>query len=144
MTSLIPASLEDEQAANDADPNNLSIRTVVEEGMSAPSRSPFYTLSSFVDGKNPNNVRGGYKAAINNPNNSEEIKDQARKDLESLDNDLEEAGVSTSGTKGNSESAEGKNMGNFLGGHKANLKNPNTSDEAKEHSEQILKEHDAL
>ncbi|KAF9498287.1 hypothetical protein BDN71DRAFT_1443610 [Pleurotus eryngii] len=101
-------------------------------------------MSDVTKGKNPSNVRGGYKAVMNNPKNSEDIRDQARKDLESLDNDLEEAGVDASGTTDSSESADGKNMGNFLGGHKANLKNPNTSDEAKEHSEQILKEHDAL
>jgi len=32
------------------------------------------------------------------------------------------------------------NPGNVAGGHKANLNNPNTSDESKEHSEQVLKE----
>ncbi|KAI5123632.1 hypothetical protein M0805_003446 [Coniferiporia weirii] len=30
------------------------------------------------------------------------------------------------------------NTGNVAGGHKANLKNPNTSSEAKEHSRQVL------
>lgn len=32
------------------------------------------------------------------------------------------------------------NPGNVIGGHKANLNNPNTSDEAKEHSKQVLQD----
>ncbi|EJD42487.1 hypothetical protein AURDEDRAFT_168553 [Auricularia subglabra TFB-10046 SS5] len=34
----------------------------------------------------------------------------------------------------------GANPGNIAGGHKANLKNPNTSEESKEHSRQVLQE----
>ncbi|KAI4270785.1 MAG: hypothetical protein LQ337_006468 [Flavoplaca oasis] len=30
------------------------------------------------------------------------------------------------------------NPGNIVGGHKANLNNPNTSDEAKQHSKEVL------
>ncbi|KAI2480254.1 Conidiation-specific protein 6 [Pyrenophora tritici-repentis] len=30
------------------------------------------------------------------------------------------------------------NPGNVIGGHKANLNNPNTSDEAKQHSKEVL------
>lgn len=30
------------------------------------------------------------------------------------------------------------NPGNVVGGHKANLNNPNTSDEAKQHSKEVL------
>ncbi|EOD48357.1 conidiation-specific protein 6 [Neofusicoccum parvum] len=30
------------------------------------------------------------------------------------------------------------NPGNIIGGHKANLNNPNTSDEAKQHSKEVL------
>lgn len=33
------------------------------------------------------------------------------------------------------------NPGNVIGGHKANLNNPNTSDEAKQHSKQVIDEH---
>ncbi|RMZ70801.1 conidiation 6 [Pyrenophora seminiperda CCB06] len=32
------------------------------------------------------------------------------------------------------------NPGNVIGGHKANLNNPNTSDEAKQHSKEVLQE----
>jgi len=30
------------------------------------------------------------------------------------------------------------NLGNVIGGHKANLNNPNTSEEAKQHSKEVL------
>lgn len=33
------------------------------------------------------------------------------------------------------------NPGNVIGGHKANLNNPNTSDEAKQHSKQVIEDH---
>ncbi|CAI9630509.1 conidiation-specific protein 6 [Alternaria burnsii] len=32
------------------------------------------------------------------------------------------------------------NPGNVVGGHKANLNNPNTSDESKQHSKEVLQE----
>lgn len=34
----------------------------------------------------PNNVAGGYKATLNNPNTSEEAKERAHKKLEAMDN----------------------------------------------------------
>ncbi|KAI5844085.1 Conidiation protein 6-domain-containing protein [Tricharina praecox] len=39
-----------------------------------------------------------------------------------------------------SDSINQRSTGNVIGGHKANLKNPNTSEEAKEHSRQVLDE----
>ncbi|RPB01153.1 hypothetical protein L873DRAFT_1677896 [Choiromyces venosus 120613-1] len=35
---------------------------------------------------------------------------------------------------------EQKNLGNVIGGHKANIHNPNTSEEAKQHSKEVLEE----
>ncbi|EMD58522.1 hypothetical protein GGP41_005983 [Bipolaris sorokiniana] len=32
------------------------------------------------------------------------------------------------------------NPGNVIGGHKANINNPNTSDEAKQHSKEVLQD----
>jgi len=34
----------------------------------------------------------------------------------------------------------GKNPGNVVGGHKANIANPNTSEESKEHSHQVIQD----
>ncbi|KAF9793027.1 Conidiation protein 6-domain-containing protein [Thelephora terrestris] len=36
--------------------------------------------------------------------------------------------------------SSGNNPGNVIGGHKANLKNPNTSEESKEHSRSVLEQ----
>jgi len=36
---------------------------------------------------------------------------------------------------------EQKNLGNVIGGHKATLNNPNVSEEAKEHSREVLEEY---
>ncbi|KAI9063578.1 hypothetical protein FKP32DRAFT_1571456, partial [Trametes sanguinea] len=67
------------------------------------------------------------KAAISNPNNSEEAKERAQDRLR----DMEESGEL--------ESREA-HEDNVAIGHKATLSNPNTSEEAKERSAQTLEE----
>ncbi|OSD08078.1 hypothetical protein PYCCODRAFT_1473653 [Trametes coccinea BRFM310] len=76
---------------------------------------------------NPGNVARGLKAAISNPNNSEEAKERAQDRLR----DIEESG--------NLDSREAHEDSVAIG-HKATLSNPNTSEEAKERSAQILEE----
>ncbi|PPQ76327.1 hypothetical protein CVT26_008874, partial [Gymnopilus dilepis] len=78
--------------------------------------------------KNPGNVAGGLKAAIHNPNVSEEAKQSSAQRLQNM-------GEEVSGSKD-----EGSGTNRQLGGHKAALKNPNVSEEAKEHSAQVLRE----
>ncbi|KAI0079603.1 hypothetical protein K474DRAFT_1658962 [Panus rudis PR-1116 ss-1] len=80
-----------------------------------------------MSGKNPGNQARGFKAAISNPNNSEEAKEHAQQAL----NELEESGAINS--------AEARN-GQVERGHKANLSNPNTSEDSKEHSKKVLNE----
>lgn len=96
---------------------------------------------------------------MKNPNVSEEAKEHSQEVLE----ELEDQGELQS--RGNtSESEAGKNFGNFVGGHKvlsipsrirgesdlpysflqATLKNPRVSEEAKEHSREVLEERDAI
>ncbi|KAF2864918.1 hypothetical protein BDV95DRAFT_508278 [Massariosphaeria phaeospora] len=77
---------------------------------------------------NTGNVIGGHKANINNPNTSEESKQNSR---DVLENQL------GGGETGN-DSQEGKNPNNVAGGLKATLKNPNVSDEAKESAKERL------
>jgi len=74
-------------------------------------------------------IAGGHKANINNPNTSEESKQNSRKILEEEFNggDVPKAGDN-----------EQKNPGNVAGGLKATLKNPNVSDEAKESAKERL------
>ncbi|KAI0778077.1 hypothetical protein BD413DRAFT_608742 [Trametes elegans] len=73
----------------------------------------------------PGNVARGLKAAISNPNNSEEAKERASDRLQ----EMEETGEL------NSREAREDNVAI---GHKAALTNPNISEEAKEHSAQVL------
>ncbi|EJD42484.1 hypothetical protein AURDEDRAFT_168550 [Auricularia subglabra TFB-10046 SS5] len=86
------------------------------------------SASELVDGKNPRNVAGGYKATLSNDSSSEDAKNHARAALE----ELEDSGVLKEGTGG------APRQSNQLGGHKANLKNPNTSEESKERSKEFL------
>ncbi|EAU84012.1 hypothetical protein CC1G_11450 [Coprinopsis cinerea okayama7 len=85
-----------------------------------------------VQSKNAGNVAGGLKASINNPNVSEQAKDNARQRLE--DEDL--------GDITDRESSSDKNEGNVIGGYKATLKNPRVSEEAKKKAEDVLKDKD--
>ncbi|KAF8626856.1 hypothetical protein AX15_004676 [Amanita polypyramis BW_CC] len=90
---------------------------------------------SSTESKNPNRVAGGYKATMANPNTSDEAKQSARERLEEMEPELESHHKRVA-----VEDVSGKNTGNVIGGHKANLNNPNTSQEAKEHSRQILEQ----
>ncbi|KAI0639305.1 hypothetical protein C8Q77DRAFT_1152291 [Trametes polyzona] len=74
---------------------------------------------------NPGNVARGLKAAISNPNNSEEAKERASERLQQMD---------ASGELDSREAHED----NVAIGHKAALANPNISEEAKEQSAQVL------
>jgi len=93
-----------------------------------------HSTDADTEGKNLNNVIGGYKATLHNANSSEEAKDHARKVLSELGADEE----SDSGKTYHEANTEGKNTGNVIGGYKATLKNPNVSDEAKENAEKQL------
>ncbi|KAF9521518.1 Conidiation protein 6-domain-containing protein [Crepidotus variabilis] len=77
---------------------------------------------------------GGFKAAMHNPNVTEEGKQAAAEKLQNLKQSGELESTTASRT-------EGKNEGNVIGGYKATLKNPNVSEEAKDHAKEILEEH---
>lgn len=104
-------------------------------------------------------------ATISNPNTSEEAKQRAQDILDgsssffssllvlyhqthigchfsSLGNtDAGDTSSNSENSKSASSKSDGeKNSGNVIGGHKANLHNPNTSDESKERSRQVLSE----
>ncbi|KAI0932319.1 hypothetical protein AcW2_000986 [Taiwanofungus camphoratus] len=70
---------------------------------------------------NPGNVARGLKAAISNPNNSEEAKGRASERLQEMQE------------TGELDSTEAHDA-NVAIGHKAALTNPNISEGAKEHS----------
>ncbi|OAA32950.1 conidiation protein 6 [Moelleriella libera RCEF 2490] len=75
-------------------------------------------------------VAGGHKATLNNPNASEEAKQNSR---QVLDNEFNGGDV----PKASDNDGE-KNPGNVAGGLKATLKNPNVSDEAKQSAQERL------
>lgn len=100
-----------------------------------------------VDGtKNPARQAGGYKAAINNPNVSEEAKDRARDALENLDVPCKRIAsclrvpMLTNAAQSEKDAAAGKDPHRQAGGYKATLKNPNVSEEAKMHAKERLGE----
>jgi len=96
------------------------------------------------EGKNPGNVIGGYKAAAHNPNLPEESREKAKQHLEELGVDAEEK-ADTKDSKNYSSTSKDldlsyKHKGNVIGGYRATLHNPNSSEEAKDHARKMLKE----
>ncbi|BFZ60088.1 hypothetical protein YB2330_001110 [Saitoella coloradoensis] len=81
------------------------------------------------------NVAGGYKATLSNPNTSDEAKQHAQ---EVLDNGLQDQVDDQK--LADEEGTGAKNTGNVIGGYKATLKNPNVSEEAKEHAKEKIDE----
>jgi len=77
----------------------------------------------------PNNVLRGHKAALTNPNVSEEAKAHSQQEIERLEAEL---GVQT-GTVDDTVHEH-----RVAGGYKATLANPNTSDEAKAKAQAVL------
>ncbi|PNS18271.1 hypothetical protein CAC42_7640 [Sphaceloma murrayae] len=71
-------------------------------------------------------IAGGHKATLNNPNSSEEAKQNSKQILDEQFNG------------GQTGSDEPKNPNNVAGGLKATLKNPNVSDEAKQSAQERL------
>jgi len=76
---------------------------------------------------NPGNVARGLKAAISNPNNSEEAKQNAASRLEDMR------------SSGELDSAEA-HASQVERGHKAAISNPNVSQEAKDNSARVVED----
>ncbi|OJT04281.1 Conidiation-specific protein 6 [Trametes pubescens] len=88
-------------------------------------------------------IAGGHKAAINNPNVSEEAKEHSRQQLGGEYDDETEF-TESRGSGGRKEASEGKDETRQNAGFKGVLKNPNAGEEAKEHAKQILEERGAM
>ncbi|EAU84080.1 hypothetical protein CC1G_06942 [Coprinopsis cinerea okayama7 len=89
---------------------------------------------SNYDQKDPGNVARGLKAAINNPNVSEEAK---QRDIQKL----QEMGYDAPGGNSGSSNDAGDHDGlstRQRAGYKATLKNDNVSEEAKQHAREVL------
>ncbi|KAH9486270.1 UPF0654 protein C22G7.11c [Psilocybe cubensis] len=94
--------------------------------------------TNFDDSRslNPNQERG-YKSVLSRDNTSNEAKDHARAMLAG-----DEPGYTDHDAEGDAVDVEtsGKETNRVLGGYKATLKNPNVSDQAKQHAEDVLRE----
>ncbi|PSR72176.1 hypothetical protein PHLCEN_2v11968 [Hermanssonia centrifuga] len=86
---------------------------------------------ALTENKNPERVAAGLKAAIHNPNVSEEAKERA-------EDRLEQMGAGTGRSRSGSTEQETNRQ---LGGYKATLANEQTSPEAKAHAREILEAH---
>ncbi|KAF8244315.1 hypothetical protein K440DRAFT_21985 [Wilcoxina mikolae CBS 423.85] len=87
---------------------------------------------------NPGNIIGGHKANLKNPNTSKESKQHSREILEAEFDGGDTHKFSDAGT----QTGGAKNPHNVEGGLKATLKNPNTSEEAKQRARERLEGHD--
>ncbi|KAF5610951.1 conidiation 6 (con-6) [Fusarium subglutinans] len=78
-------------------------------------------------------VAGGHKATINNPNTSEEAKENSRQVLENEFN---------GGDVASAEDNKEKNPGNVAADSNSTLNNSNVSDEAKQNAKERLDKED--
>lgn len=93
-------------------------------------------MVSTTDNKNPERVAAGLKAAMHNPNVSEEAKEHAAERLEQMGSASESRRTGGSGSY-----SSGQDSNRVLGGYKATLTNEHTSPEAKKHAREILEAH---
>ncbi|KAH9894739.1 Conidiation protein 6-domain-containing protein [Cubamyces lactineus] len=90
-----------------------------------------------MSGHDEKRVAAGLKAAVHNPHVSEEAKERAQERLAQMGASAHE----TSTTRGHavgSTDGTGHETNRVLGGYKATLHNPRTSEEAKRHAREIL------
>ncbi|PCH44042.1 hypothetical protein WOLCODRAFT_90632 [Wolfiporia cocos MD-104 SS10] len=85
----------------------------------------------------PTRQIGGHKAAINNPNVSDEAKEHSRQAIQELERDSE-----TQDTREGYQ--EDKDEVRVNAGYKATMKNPNVSQEAKDNARELLEEKGAI
>ncbi|EIN11451.1 hypothetical protein PUNSTDRAFT_98561 [Punctularia strigosozonata HHB-11173 SS5] len=93
-------------------------------------------MPSYTE-KNPERVAAGLKAAIHNPRVTEEAKDRAAQELEDMGYEAPQELSSRASVGGNDDGLD-EHTHRVLGGFKASLKNPNVSEEAKEHAADVL------
>ncbi|KAK7047710.1 hypothetical protein VNI00_006481 [Paramarasmius palmivorus] len=86
-----------------------------------------------------NRVAAGLKSAIHNPNVSSEAKESAQERLDAMTGNSQEHENRVLGTPfvANITTIKLKDNG-ILGGYKATLSNPNTSETAKDHAREVL------
>ncbi|KAI0769573.1 Conidiation protein 6-domain-containing protein [Trametes elegans] len=93
-----------------------------------------------MSGHDEKRVAAGLKAAIHNPNVSEQAKERVQERLQQFGTSAEETPSErgAGGYPAHSTDAVGHETNRVLGGYKATLHNPRTSEEAKQHAREIL------
>ncbi|KAK0451517.1 hypothetical protein EV421DRAFT_1898475 [Armillaria borealis] len=93
-----------------------------------------------TSGKDPVRVAAGLKATVHNPNVSEEAKERATDQLQHMQGgEVDPSNSDSRRILAHPPPTEDVSLsGNQRGGYKATLKNPNVSEEAKEHARNIL------
>ncbi|KJA25228.1 hypothetical protein HYPSUDRAFT_134942, partial [Hypholoma sublateritium FD-334 SS-4] len=90
-----------------------------------------------TDHKNPERVAAGLKAVLHNPNTTAQARAHAHERLIAMGVETEPLAEKDTGAKADTKAHEH----HVLGGYKATLKNPNVSEAAKLHAEEVLHEH---
>jgi len=85
----------------------------------------------------PTRQIGGHKAALKNPNVSDEAKQHSREAIDALESQSETQ-ETRDGYGGEKDDVR------VNAGYKATMKNPNVSQEAKEHAREVLEDKGAL
>ncbi|KDQ50395.1 hypothetical protein JAAARDRAFT_583445 [Jaapia argillacea MUCL 33604] len=85
----------------------------------------------------PTRVAGGHKAALKNPNVSEEAKERSQAVLDDLESSGEPQRYAD-------ERDSSKDETRVNAGYKATMKNPNVSSEAKQHAKEVLEDKGAI
>eukprot|EP01119_Soliformovum_irregulare_P001275 TRINITY_DN10_c0_g1_i2.p1 TRINITY_DN10_c0_g1~~TRINITY_DN10_c0_g1_i2.p1 ORF type:complete len:365 (+),score=159.12 TRINITY_DN10_c0_g1_i2:227-1321(+) len=135
------ATLSNESASKEAKDH---ARKVLEEmGVNPDERvkTDYSSTEVNMEGKDRAHVIGGYKATLSNAEASDEAKAHARKVLEEMGVDPEERAADQSKSEyAGQVTADGRNLGNVVGGYKATLHNANASEEAKEGARAALEQ----
>eukprot|EP01119_Soliformovum_irregulare_P026031 TRINITY_DN97_c0_g1_i1.p1 TRINITY_DN97_c0_g1~~TRINITY_DN97_c0_g1_i1.p1 ORF type:complete len:514 (-),score=204.17 TRINITY_DN97_c0_g1_i1:56-1597(-) len=128
------ATLHNDNSSEEAKDHARKVLAELGADEESDSRKTYHEADT--EGKNTGNVIGGYKATLKNPNVSDEAKENAKEQLEKLGADEDKSSKKSSSSK--TVDTEGKNTNNVIGGYKATLKNPNVSEEAKDHAKEVL------
>ncbi|KIY71739.1 hypothetical protein CYLTODRAFT_450581 [Cylindrobasidium torrendii FP15055 ss-10] len=89
------------------------------------------------EGKNPERVAAGLKAAIHNPNTSEEARERATERLQGMDTQYTDKDLDNSSA--NQDNGD-HHRNQVLGGYKATLHNPSSTESARAKARDVLSE----
>ncbi|KAH0293537.1 hypothetical protein KCU62_g1169, partial [Aureobasidium sp. EXF-3399] len=113
---------------------------VIEKELGTEANTGTDAAAHNDDGKDPMRVAAGLKAALHNPNVSDEAKENVSHHLAEITSPshADAKSTSTASTAPASDTGDGKDPTRVAAGLKAALHNPNVSDDTKEHIQERL------